>query len=156
MGNYDFDADLKIAHKTENEVALNLTEFLKKKMPVGWKIIPSDSSFEKGYDFELNIQGTIKLIEVKEDFMCKHTGNVAVEFECRGSQSGIQTTKSDYYVYRVHQLNEVVDYLIPVKELNQIIKEKKYNRIVSGGDRGSDSMNYLFSLDEIKNISCII
>jgi hypothetical protein len=41
-------------------------------------------------------------------------------------------------------------YVIPTNNLRKMIEDKNYFRIVNGGDVGSNSMNYLFKLDVIK------
>lgn len=40
-----------------------------------------------------------KRIEVKTDFIAHRTGNLAIEYECRGKPSGIAVTEADYYAY---------------------------------------------------------
>lgn len=40
-----------------------------------------------------------KTIEVKYDLQALRTGNVYVEYYSRGKQSGISTTKADYYCF---------------------------------------------------------
>lgn len=38
-------------------------------------------------------------LEVKKDDWAARTGNLALEFECRGKPSGILTTKADFYCF---------------------------------------------------------
>jgi hypothetical protein len=38
-------------------------------------------------------------IEVKTDQMAGQTGNVYIEYECRGRQSGIATTKAEFWAW---------------------------------------------------------
>ena len=48
---------------------------------------------EKGEDWINEIFKDGKLIEVKSDRLAHKTGNVYIEYECRGKPSGIATTK---------------------------------------------------------------
>jgi hypothetical protein len=59
------------------------------------------------YDLEIgkDMEGRLaeilghKRIEVKTDFIAHRTGNLAIEYECRGKPSGISVTDADYYAY---------------------------------------------------------
>jgi len=143
--NYDFDKDLPIAQATEKQVANFLVE--KAKMT-----FVHDNDDNK-YDLMMKTQGGKSItIEVKEDFSCQRTGNVGVEFECRGKPSGIEVSQADAYLYKVHEPDGRKGlYVIATKNLKKMIREEQYFRIVCGGDPGSNSMNYLFRLDVVKN-----
>ena len=151
MANYDFGKDLVNAKKTENDISTKLVDWLKDKVDISVTLL--EESDHSRYDLKYDIGGVIKTFEVKEDFMCKSTGNVAVEFHSRGKDSGIAVTEADFYVYRIHQNDGVFDYIMPVKELKRIIDEEKYFRVVNGGDVGSNTHCYLFKLNEIQEIS---
>ena len=144
MPNYDFRKDLPIAQKTEKQVAV----FLEKRFS-GLKFVRDCDNSD--YDLEFDLQGSSLTVEVKEDFTCKKTGNVGVEFSCRGKDSGIRVSKAHYYLYKVHRPDgDVSVYWIKTKDLKTMVQEEKYFRIVSGGDPGSNSMCYLFKLNEIE------
>jgi hypothetical protein len=152
--NYDFDKDLPVAKKTEDQISKFLSE------TQGFKFVATIDDLikkdprnytRKDFDLLMEKNNNKIRIEVKEDFTCERTGNVGVEFECRGKDSGIRTTKSDYYLYKVHMPNKKIGvYVIPTNNLRKMIEDKNYFRIVNGGDVGSNSMNYLFKLDVIK------
>lgn len=140
MPNYNFSQDLPIAIETEREVGDILWEKYKAE-------ILNFHNTNK-YDILAKINGVDYTFEVKEDFTCERTGNVGVEFECRGKPSGIQTSEADFYIYKIHTKSEGIRfYLIKTNTLKKIIEEKEYFRIVNGGDVGSNSMNYLFKYD---------
>jgi hypothetical protein len=82
------------------------------------------------------------LFEVKADRRTKHTGNVAIEFRCRGKDSGITTTGSDYWVYFIDGTERY--YVIPTQNIRDAIDQKKWSRTVRGGDDYVAEM-YLFS-----------
>jgi hypothetical protein len=144
MPNYNFDVDLPIAEKTEKQVCEFLEQHGKLKFLGDCKT--------NAYDLKMQTdKGNIITIEVKEDFTCQRTGNVGVEFECRGKPSGIEVSKADLYLYKVHEPdgNKRL-YVIKTSKLKEMIRDEKYFRIVSGGDPGSNSMNYLFKLHVIQ------
>lgn len=137
--NYDFKLDLPIAQKTEHEVS---ELFLKH---YGHKTL--GMCYTKYYDILLETKkGKAFTVEVKEDFTCERTGNVGLEFECRGRPSGISVTEASHYVYKIHTLKGIMFFIIKTDDLKDMIAKHEYRRIVSGGDKGSNSMNYLFDL----------
>ena len=141
MAYYNFEADLKIAEKTEKEVAVILEKHHKAK------ILEFEDTNK--YDILALIKGKKFTFEVKEDFIGAMTGNVGMEYECRGKPSGIQVSKADFYVYKLHiGDNQVLFVLHETGKLKEKIANKTYFRIVNGGDKGSNSMNYLFRRNE--------
>lgn len=143
MPNYDFKTDLKISQKTEKQIS----EFLFSKF--GIKTLEFCNN--KDYDLKVDIPKLgIKTIEIKEDFSCQRTGNVGLEYECRGKPSGIETSKADYYLYKVHKPDGVKSlYIISTDKLKKMVENKLFFRTVVGGDVGSGSKNYLFKLNII-------
>lgn len=140
MSNYSFHKDLHRAKKTEMDVANYLAEATKTNI----KILNDTKEF----DIVLERVGKNYVIEVKEDFMAAKTGNVAVEYECRGKPSGISVTKADVYAYVIHENTGVRNlHLIESKVLKKAINKKMYHRKVVGGDRGSNTKMYLFTKD---------
>jgi len=140
MPNYDFKKDLPIAKKTENEIALLLANKFR------GRLIRFNNTNK--YDIKMRIGSNDYTFEVKEDFTCERTGNVGLEFECRGKPSGIEVTEADYYVYKIHTKDEGIKiYMHKTDTIKKMIKDGLYFRIVNGGDEGSNSMNYLFKYE---------
>ena len=81
--------------------------------------------------------------EVKADRKASRTGNLAIEFECNGKDSGITSTESDYWVHFV--VGSPFYYFIPIDILRRKIENKEYTRIVNGGDCYRSRM-YLFEM----------
>jgi len=136
MPNYDYDKDLLIARECEKEVADILTKY-------GIEILGFEHTNK--YDILTRVDGKEYTFEVKEDFTCERTGNVGLEFECRGRPSGIQVSKADYYIYKIHTKNDgICFFLCKTSNLKNMIDAVEYFRVVNGGDRMSNSMNYLF------------
>jgi hypothetical protein len=149
MGHYDFKKDHKIAVKTEQFIADLIMKANKGKIKSIQ--INDDNRYDLGI---LTLGGEFIKVEIKEDFTCQETGNVGVEFECRGKASGIAVSQADLYCYRIHEPNgDISIRLIETKALKNLIRQSKYHRIVTGGDEGSNSKNYLFKLSVFKDNS---
>lgn len=145
MSNYSFRKDLR----RENET---IDDLIKQLLLLKWmdaaEVTKNDNS-----DYDLKILTAAKetiLIEVKEDFYHKKSGNIAIEFESRGKKSGISVSKADYYFIKAHYNTGWVLYSILTSELKDLIKSQKYcNIILNGGDRGSKTCFYLFKLNDV-------
>lgn len=73
-----------------------------------------------------------KKIEVKRDFKSHRTGNVFIEYECRGARSGISVTESDYYCLIISDHQFITISTEKLKELCRGYINTK--RDVLGGD----------------------
>lgn len=148
MGNYNFKRDLETAKVTEEEYAAILAS----KYAIEIREVGNTT-----YEYDIKAFDGVKelLFEIKEDFMSGDTGNVAVEFSCRGKPSGIETTKSDFYVYKIHRPGKIVYLLINVKKLRRAIEDHLYFRVVNGGDAGSNTLCYLFKYNKFLELGSI-
>jgi hypothetical protein len=146
-----FISDLKLGQKYEQKL-LELIPYDTYTHKVGYskkKDIKEDG-FNKNYDLTIVKDNIITKYEVKSDRRAINTLNIAIEFECRNKPSGIMTTESDIYAYFIIKPNELFDlYLIPVEDLKNMITEKKYKRLVKGGD-GYLSKMYLMNLSNFQ------
>lgn len=67
--------------------------------------------------------------EIKADYVCHRTGNIAIEYEQFGKPSGILTTTADYWVIYTIAPNTSYDfYVIPIDIIREIIKDKTMRR----------------------------
>lgn len=136
---YDFNKDLSVAEITEKKIAELLQSV--------FNLVVMKFNKTKDYDILMKGKktGTLHTFEVKEDFTHARTGNVGLEFESWGRESGIQVSKAEYYVYKIHNTDGTYDvYVIKTQVLKALINKKMYSRIIIGGDFGSESKNYLF------------
>ena len=110
-----------------------------------------DICLEFGEKYENEFQKIIesKQIEVKTDKICQRTGNIFVEFESRGKESGINTTAAHYWVYCLwtDKFKEQTYVFIPTRRLKKLIKEKEY-RVSNGGDNWT-SKGYLIPEEDL-------
>ena len=74
-------------------------------------------------------------IEVKYDRAAKRTGNVFIEYSSRGKNSGILTTKADWYMIFV---DKEMGYFVSTKRLKTIIINNSGKfRKARGGDNNT-------------------
>ena len=91
-----------------------------------------------------------KKIEVKsERDIWQKTGNIAVEYESYGKESGIKATESDYWFHNLCMGDEVYATLVfRTDVLRRIIDSLDYTKSVNGGDHNASRM-YLLKLDKL-------
>lgn len=76
-------------------------------------------------------------VEVKADFLAHATGNVAVEFLCRGKPSGLSVTRADWWAFVIHADSVVV--FIRTESLKAIARcAYRAGRVVRAGEAGED------------------
>lgn len=159
MSNYSFSKDLLRAKKTEIE----FTQLAWSDEIGLFSLCPLDMEISTGKNSDYDVKvifGEDKesfsyTFEIKEDFYCKKSGNVAVEFECRGKSSGISVSKADFYVYKLHTApkGEIIWISVPREHLADVCQymiedSNCAKRIRHGGDKGSGTGMVLFSLGE--------
>lgn len=112
----------------------------------------------KVYDLLCSYGEHLRTFECKADTRCKppieyysnitkkthtlkngDTGNIYIEFESRGKDSGIVTTKSDIWIYTFYYLREI--WTIPTPKLRKLIKENNFS--IGGGGDNNTSLGYL-------------
>jgi len=104
------------------------------------ELIPNESYLIKegyfpDYDVEITNNNIMETYEVKADRYTYKTNNVAIEFECNNSPSGIATTTADYYAYFVIKPYNLFElYIIPTNIIKSKIEEKEYKKVLLGGD----------------------
>ena len=122
--NYNFGKDLKDGKKGE-QVIRHLVES------------EMDLKYIKDNDtnaFDLLFQGNGEdptTFEVKTDLWEKDwdkggSGNMAVEYKCRGKPSGISVTKAKYFVYYLVNVSDKHIWIIETEKLKKLIKDSKF------------------------------
>ena len=143
MGSYNFDIDLQKAKVTEAEVAKLLRKRYGDIDIETCDTIDYDIRFLDGNDQEVTI-------EIKEDFSCMNSGNVCLEYWCRGKPSGIDATKAKFFLYKIHVSPVQREFYICTSEkLRKLIADGQYLRkFENKGDPNSGTCGYLFRLTE--------
>ena len=128
--NNNFEDDLEDGQMGERAVRHFVeTQWLKKFITYG-----NTAAFD--IMFQNNKQNPI-LFQVKTDMFEKDwdkggTGNMAIEYKCRGKDSGIKTTMADWFAYYFPNLSENHLWIIEMNALKKLIKENKFKTVAAG------------------------
>ena len=79
---------------------------------------------------------TNKKIEVKFDKLFHRTGNLAIEFQSRGKESGICTTEADYWAFVLDKTGIIM--IIDREILQEKLKVIPNKKVKGGDDNTSD------------------
>jgi hypothetical protein len=146
MAEYSFRKDIIEGEAGEDYII----DFLTK----GWKGTLLQKKKDYTWDFKIDFENSgVQTFESKTDVYCipfskvngkvikgRDTGNIFIEFSCRGKDSGIKVTEADWFVYYFKFLGEL--WMIKVQDLKKLIDENNF-KIGVGGDPGSNSSGYL-------------
>ena len=99
-----------------------------------------DSAFDILFEDD---ERNVVTYEVKTDLFEKNwdedgTGNMAIEYKCRGKKSGIRKTKAMYFAYYIPNVRDKQLWVIEVEDLKNLLKTCVSKR-VSGGETYYDS-----------------
>ena len=134
--NNDFEKDLADGHKGEEAVRY----FCETYLNLRFIKYNDDSAFDILFE---NDEYDVVTYEVKTDLFEKNfdeggTGNMAIEYKCRGKKSGIRKTKAMYFAYYIPNVRDKQLWVISVKNLKELLKNCVFKR-VSGGETYYDS-----------------
>ena len=128
MANYNFNEDLTIGKKGE----VIIKEFLEDK---GFNYISENDNNE--YDLLMSLVDKQYKFEIKTDVFCKpdsDTGNIFIEVEAYGKNSGINVSKSDYFINYFPYLKEI--WIIKSNKLKKLLESNEFELKDFSGDRG--------------------
>ena len=138
MANYNFSKDINDGEKGELIVRFDLES-------EGAKFLSENKDYR--YDLKMGMpNGKEILLEIKTDVYCKpnrDTGNMFIEYECRGKASGINITLGDYFVYYYPYLKEI--WYIKTSKLRKLIQENNFRETQFSGDEGSNTKGFLIN-----------
>jgi hypothetical protein len=143
MANYDFRKD--IIEGEEGEMVV-----LKDLESMGAEFI-SDNKDNK-YDLKISKSGKEITYEIKTDVYCKpdsDTGNMFIEFECRGKDSGIRVSQATWFVTYYKHLNEL--WYIKTEDLLNLVENEPIRMTNNSGDAGSNTRGYLLPRYQYKS-----
>lgn len=87
--------------------------------------------------FDIKIDSLDQTIECKKDLKSKHTGNIAIEFECYNKPSGIAVSTADFWAIQFYHDGKWKYGFVATEVLR---KECEGLRKISGGDDMSSQM----------------
>ena len=142
MGNYNFNKDLIIGEQGERTVLRDLES-------MGAKLVTDNKN--NSHDLIVEKNGIQLKYEIKTDVFCFpqfDTGNMFIEFECRGKKSGIEVTTADWFVMYYKYLKEI--WYIKTDELKKLINDNQFFETEFSGDQNSNTKGYLIPREQYK------
>ena len=134
--NNDFEKDLVDGHKGEEAVRHFVETVMQKQFIKFNNNERYDILFQNDYEEPVTF-------EVKTDYWEKDwdkggSGNMAIEYMCRGKPSGIRKTKATHFAYYFPNILDKHLWVIEVKNLKKLLKICDFKR-VNGGETYYDS-----------------
>ena len=128
--NNNFEKDLADGHKGEEAVR----HFVETVMHKKWIKYNDDASYDILFQNEYEEPVTF---EVKTDLWEKNmdsggSGNMVIEYKCRGKKSGIRKTKATYFAYYIPNIRDKQLWVISVENLKKLIKNNRFKRVLGG------------------------
>ena len=132
----------------ETQVKENKSESIKKLKESDFSVTKFTKDLSYGKKHENLVMKSMENFELKTDRMAHKTGNVYVEFQSRGKDSGIRTSKSDTWIFKIVSKGDrhLFSVQIPLTRLKKLVSTDY--RIVPGGDNLT-SRGYLVPLTHL-------
>ena len=132
----------------KTQVKENKSESIKKLKESDFSVTKFTKDLSYGKKHEKLVMKSMENFELKTDRMAHKTGNVYVEFQSRGKDSGIRTSKSDTWIFKIVSKGDMhlFSVQIPLTRLKKLVSTDY--RIVPGGDNLT-SRGYLVPLTDL-------
>jgi hypothetical protein len=129
----------------------NKSDSIKKLKESDFSVTKFTKDLSYGKKHEKLVMKSMENFELKTDRMAHKTGNVYVEFQSRGRDSGIRTSKSDTWIFKIVSKGDrhLFSIHIPLTRLKKLVS-KDY-RVVPGGDNLT-SRGYLVPLTDLTGV----
>jgi len=129
-------------------VSENKSSSIKKLRESDFSVTKFSKDLSYGKKHEKLVMKSMENFELKTDRMAHKTGNVYVEFKSRGKDSGISTSKSDTWIFKIVSNGDrhLFSIQIPLTRLRKLVS-KDY-RVVPGGDNLT-SRGYLVPMGDL-------
>ena len=132
----------------KTQVKENKSESIKKLKESDFSVTKFTKDLSYGKKHEKLVMKSMENFELKTDRMAHKTGNVYVEFQSRGRDSGISTSKSDTWIFKIVSKGDrhLFSIHIPLTRLKKLVSTDY--RVVPGGDKLT-SRGYLVPLTDL-------
>ena len=132
----------------KTQIQENTSDNIKKLKESDFSVTKFTKDLSYGKKHEKLVMKSMENFELKTDRMAHKTGNVYVEFQSRGKDSGIRTSKSDTWIFKIVSKGDrhLFSIQIPLTRLRKLVS-KDY-RVVPGGDNLT-SRGYLVPLTDL-------
>ena len=135
----------------KTQIKENKSDSIKKLKESDFSVTKFTKDLSYGKKHEKLVMKSMENFELKTDRMAHKTGNVYVEFQSRGKDSGIRTSKSNTWIFKIPNGRDthLFSIHIPLTRLKKLVS-KDY-KVVPGGDRLT-SRGYLVPLTDLIGI----
>ena len=132
----------------KTQIQENISDNIKKLKESDFSVTKFSKDLSYGKKHEKLVMKSMENFELKTDRMAHKTGNVYVEFQSRGKDSGIRASKSDTWIFKIVSKGDrhLFSIQIPLTRLRKLVS-KDY-RVVPGGDNLT-SRGYLVPLTDL-------
>ena len=132
----------------KSQIKENKSTSIKKLKESDFSVTNFTKDLSYGKKHEKLVMKSLENFELKTDRMAHKTGNVYVEFKSRGKDSGIITSKSDTWIFKIPNARDthLFSIHIPLTRLRKLVS-KDY-KVVPGGDKLT-SRGYLVPLTDL-------
>jgi hypothetical protein len=132
----------------KSQIKENKSTSIKKLKESDFSVTNFTKDLSYGKKHEKLVMKSLENFELKTDRMAHKTGNVYVEFKSRGKDSGIVTSKSDTWIFKIPNGRDthLFSIHIPLTRLRKLVS-KDY-KVVPGGDKLT-SRGYLVPLTDL-------
>ena len=132
----------------ETQIKENKSDNISKLKESDFSVTKFNKDLSYGKRHEKLVMKSMENFELKTDRMAHKTGNVYVEFQSRGRDSGIRTSKSDTWIFKIVSKGDrhLFSIHIPLTRLKKLVSTDY--RIVPGGDNLT-SRGYLVPLTDL-------
>ena len=132
----------------KSQIKENKSTSIKKLKESDFSVTNFTKDLSYGKKHEKLVMKSLENFELKTDRMAHKTGNVYVEFKSRGKDSGIITSKSDTWIFKIPNGRDthLFSIHIPLTRLRKLVS-KDY-KVVPGGDNLT-SRGYLVPLTDL-------
>jgi len=132
----------------DTQIKENTSNNIKKLKESDFSVTKFTKDLSYGKKHEKLVMKSMENFELKTDRMAHKTGNVYVEFQSRGKDSGISTSKSDTWIFKIVSKGDrhLFSIQIPLTRLKKLVSTDY--RIVPGGDNLT-SRGYLVPLTDL-------
>ena len=132
----------------KTKIKENKSKDIKKLKESDFSVTKFTKDLSYGKKHEKLVMKSMENFELKTDRMAYKTGNVYVEFQSRGKDSGIRTSKSDTWIFKIVSKGDkhLFSIQIPLTRLKKLVSTDY--RIVPGGDNLT-SRRYLVPLTDL-------
>tara|TARA_R100000900_G_scaffold34416_1_gene28034 strand:+ start:127 stop:537 length:411 start_codon:yes stop_codon:yes gene_type:complete len=132
----------------ETQIKENKSDNISKLKESDFSVTKFNKDLSYGKRHEKLVMKSMENFELKTDRMAHKTGNVYVEFQSRGRDSGIRTSKSDTWIFKIVSKGDrhLFSIHIPLTRLKKLVSTDY--RVVPGGDKLT-SRGYLVPLTDL-------